>query len=187
MLRRRVQDRADRLFDPEIDHGVTVVRQDDVHQVLADVVDVALDRGQYQRALAAAVGLLHVRLEVGDRGLHDLRGLQDERQLHLAGAEQVADDLHTVEQGVIDDRQWVPRPHRLVEIGFQAGPLTIDDPLLEPLVQRQGGQFLGPARPASAALDTGEQVQKTGQRVVAVPTPVIDQIERDRTLLIRDA
>ena len=44
--------------------------------------------------LPLVVGLLHVRFEVGDRGLHDLGGLQHERQLHLAGAEQLADHLH---------------------------------------------------------------------------------------------
>ena len=49
---------------------------------------------EHDRALAAGVGLLHVRLEVRDRGLHRLRALQHERQLHLAAAEQVADDLH---------------------------------------------------------------------------------------------
>ena len=61
-----------RLLDAEVDDGVAVVGQDDVDEVLADVVDVALDRGQHDRALALLVGLLHVRLEVGDRGLHDL-------------------------------------------------------------------------------------------------------------------
>ena len=46
------------------------------------------------RALAAGVGLLHVRLEVRDRGLHRLGALEHERQLHLAPAEELADDLH---------------------------------------------------------------------------------------------
>ena len=48
-----VEDRRDRLLDAEVDHGVAVVGQDDVDEVLADVVDVALDRGQHDRALAA--------------------------------------------------------------------------------------------------------------------------------------
>jgi len=29
--------------------------------------------------------------------------LENERQLHLAAAEQIADDLHTVKQNVVDD------------------------------------------------------------------------------------
>ena len=98
-----VQDRGDRLLDAEVDDVVAVVGQDDVDEVLADVVDVAADGGQHDGALALVVGLLHVRLQVGHRGLHDLGGLQHERQLHLAGAEQLADDLHAVQQGVVDD------------------------------------------------------------------------------------
>ena len=99
----RVEDGVDRLLDAEVDDGVAVVGQDDVDEVLADVVHVALDRGEHDRALAAVVGLLHVRLEVGDGGLHHLGRLQHERQLHLAGAEQLADHLHPGQQVVVDD------------------------------------------------------------------------------------
>ena len=42
--------------------------------------------------------LLHERLEVGHRPLHGAGALDDLRQEHLAGAEQVADDLHAVHQ-----------------------------------------------------------------------------------------
>ena len=47
-----LDDRRDRLLDAEVDDVVAVVGQDDVDQVLADVVHVALDRGQHDRALA---------------------------------------------------------------------------------------------------------------------------------------
>ena len=43
----------DRLLDAEVDDGVAVVGQDDVDEVLADVVDVALDGGEHDGALAA--------------------------------------------------------------------------------------------------------------------------------------
>ena len=59
-------------LDAEVDHLVAVVGEDDVDQVLADVVDVALHRGQHDGPLAALVGPLHVRLEVGDGRLHRL-------------------------------------------------------------------------------------------------------------------
>ena len=72
----RRQDRRDRLLDAQVDHGVAVVGQDDVHEVLADVVHVALDRGEHDRALALPLGLLHVRLEVRDRRLHHLGRLR---------------------------------------------------------------------------------------------------------------
>ena len=100
-------DRGDHLvdadLDAEVDDLVAVVGQDDVDEVLADVVDVALDRGEHDRALAALVRLLHVRLEEGDRRLHRLGRLQHEGQLHLAGGEQVADHLHARQQDVVDD------------------------------------------------------------------------------------
>ena len=86
-------------LDAEVVHLVAVVGEDDVDEVLADVVDVALHGGEHDAALAAGVGLLHVRLEVGDRGLHGLGRLEHERQLHLARAEQLADDLHARRAG----------------------------------------------------------------------------------------
>ena len=104
-LLRLVDEVLQRRLDPDVVDLVAVVREDDVDEVLADVVDVALDRADHDDALAAGVVLLHVRLEVGDRGLHRLRALQHERQLHLAAAEEVADDLHALEQHVVDDRQ----------------------------------------------------------------------------------
>ncbi len=94
----RVEHVGEGHLDAEVADLVAVVGEDDVDQVLADVVHVALDGGEHDAALAAGVGLLHVRLEVGDRGLHGLGRLQHERQLHLPGAEQVADHLHAAEQ-----------------------------------------------------------------------------------------
>ena len=41
-------------LDAEVVHLVAVVGEDDVDEVLADVVDVALDGGQHDAALAAA-------------------------------------------------------------------------------------------------------------------------------------
>ncbi len=92
-------------LDAEVDHLVAVVGQDDVDQVLADVVHVALDRGQDDRALAALVRLLHVGLEEGDGRLHRLGRLEHEGQLHLAGGEALAHHLHALEQDVVDDGQ----------------------------------------------------------------------------------
>ena len=47
-----VDDVVDRLLDAEVVDRVAVVGEDDVDEVLADVVDVALDGGQHDRALA---------------------------------------------------------------------------------------------------------------------------------------
>ena len=46
------------LFDAEIDHLVAIVGEDDVDQVLANVVDIALDRGDQELALARALASL---------------------------------------------------------------------------------------------------------------------------------
>ena len=96
---------GDAHLDPEVLHRVAVVGEDDVDQVLADVVDVALDRGQHHDALAALVGLLHVGLEVGDGRLHGLGRAEHEGQLHLAGGEQLAHRLHAGQEEVVDDDQ----------------------------------------------------------------------------------
>ena len=91
------------MLDAYVDDRVAVVGQDDVDKVLADVMHVALDGGKNHGALARLVGLVHVRLKEGNRGLHDLCTLKYERQLHLAGSEEVTYDLHATQQGVIHD------------------------------------------------------------------------------------
>ena len=90
---------------PRLSDLVAVVGEDDVDEVLADVVHVALHRADHDAALPAGIGLLHVRLEERDGRLHRLRALEHERELHVARREQVADHLHPVEQHVVDDRQ----------------------------------------------------------------------------------
>ncbi len=131
-----LEDRVDRLLDPDVDHGITVVRQDDVDEVLADVVHIALDGGEHDRALTRAVGLLHVGFEVRDGRLHHLGRLQHERQLHLAGPEQVADGLHAGQQRFVDDLQCGTGQQGFVQVGLEAVALTVDDAPLQPLVQR---------------------------------------------------
>ena len=99
---RGLDDGVRRLLDAEVHHAIAVVGEDDVHQVLADVVDVALHRGQHDGSLLAAFFLLHLRLEIGDGGLHHAGRIEHRRQLHLARAEQVAHRAHAVEQDVVD-------------------------------------------------------------------------------------
>src|SRR2546427_9897681 len=91
----------------QVDHLVVVATQDDAHDVLADVVHVPLHRGHQDFALrlAAAGGLLlrlHEWLQVGHGLLHHAGALDDLRQEHLAGAEQVPDDVHPRHQRAFD-------------------------------------------------------------------------------------
>ena len=53
-LERLLDHLGDRHLDAEVVHLVAVVGEDDVDEVLADVVDVALHGGQHDAALAAA-------------------------------------------------------------------------------------------------------------------------------------
>ena len=45
-------------------------------------------------------------------------------------------------------------PQRLVEVGLEAVALAVDDPALQPLVQRQRGQLLGPRWPGRRGAST---------------------------------
>ena len=87
-----LDERGERGLDPDVVDLVAVVGEDDVDEVLADVVHVALDRADDEATLAAA-SALHVRLGTRPPSSSSPR-LEHERELHLARAEQVAHDLH---------------------------------------------------------------------------------------------
>ena len=152
-----LDDRGDRLLDADVDHGVAVVGQDDVDEVLADVVDVALDGREHDRALAGAVGLLHVRFEVGDGGLHHLGRLQHERQLHLARAEQVADRLHAGQQRVVDDLQ---RPGG----SCSASSRSASRPLRSPSMMRRCSRSSSGSAASSSARVAAERLRRRRPR-----------------------
>ena len=164
-------------LDPEVDHLVAVVGQDDVDQVLPDVVDVALDRGQHDGALAALVRLLHVRLEEGHRRLHRLGRLQHEGQLHLARGEALADDLHARQQDVVDDGEGPDaRLERLGQVALEPVAVAVDDALGQPAVDRPVEVLVGRA---GVHLDALEERQELLQRVVVVGAAVVDEVEAD--------
>ena len=103
--------------DAQIDDLEVVALQDHRDDVLADVVHVALDRGDDDLALGLDVlaggGLLQLfLLDVGQQvrhgRLHDARRLDHLRQEHLALAEQVAHDVHAVHQRTFDHVQRAP-------------------------------------------------------------------------------
>ena len=186
---------TDHLLDAHLDADVVdlvaVVGEDDVHQVLADVVHVAFDRGQHDPALAAVVGALHVGFEVGHGHLHGLGRLQHERQLHLTGGEQLTDDLHAAEQHVVDDEQRGEfGGHGVVEFVGESLAVAVDDALAESLLDGPVGAVFDRTRGHG---DTGECFQQGLQRVVAGVvgggghTPVVDQVGADLALLVGDA
>ena len=98
-------DFRDWLLDADVYDLIAVIGEDDIHQVLADVVHVAANCGQHDCALASLICLLHVWFEKSYRGLHHLGGLQHEWELHLALTKALTDNLHALEQMVVDNRQ----------------------------------------------------------------------------------
>ena len=177
---------ADGNLDTDVVHFVAVVGADDVDQVLADVVYVALHRGEHEFALArGARHLVHVRLEVAHGHLHGFGTLQNERQLHLSRTEQFAHFAHAVEQHVIDDFECLQSGSEcLVELGREPFAVAIDDALTEPLLHRPaaavGLLLLG-------GFDTLERRQQKLQRVVVVGGLVEDDVATQRDVLGLDA
>ena len=100
----------------EVLYLVSVAGHHDRHDILADVVYVAFDRGD-QNLARVVRGLGAALLDVGGQGrhgaLHHAGGLHDLRQKHLALAEERADPLHGGHQ------QGVDHGHRRSE-GFVA-------------------------------------------------------------------
>jgi hypothetical protein len=66
MLLRGANDGVSGLLDAEIDYLEAVVRQNNVDQILADVVNVAFHRRKDDSSLLRAGLLFHLRLEIGD-------------------------------------------------------------------------------------------------------------------------
>ena len=152
LVERGLQDLVARHHDAEIDHLVAVAAEHDADDVLADVVHVALDRREHDLALRRRFGDAaggharlalgrHERLEVRDRSLHRPRALHHLRQEHLAGAEQIADDLHAVHQRAFDDLQ---RPRVLLARFFDVGLDEVDDAVHQRVRQTRFDRRLTP-------------------------------------------
>ena len=110
----RLQDLLAGDHHAQVDDLVIVAAQHDADDVLADVVHVALDGGQDDRAAgrrfavgrAAAGGQffrLHEGHEVGDGLLHHACTFHDLREEHLAVAKEIADDLDSGHERPLDD------------------------------------------------------------------------------------
>ena len=91
--------------DTQVNHLVIVTLQNNTHDVLANVMHIALHRRHQDGAIGGIFGnpkflffLLHVRHEIGHRLLHHTRRLHHLGQEHFAGTEKVADNVHAVHQ-----------------------------------------------------------------------------------------
>ena len=141
---RGLQDFRRRHHDAEIDHLVVVALEHDADDVLADIVHVAFHRRHHDLAVGAAprsprrvLFLLHEGHQVGDRLLHHARGFHHLRQEHLAGAEQVADDVHAVHQRAFDHVERALGAHaRLLDVGLDEIGDAVHQRMRQPLLHR---------------------------------------------------
>ena len=181
----RLEDLGGRHHDAEIDDLVVVAAQNDADDVLADVVDVALDRRHQDLAgrpdaLRVAVGVLlglHEGQEMRHGLLHHAGGFHHLRQEHLARAEQVADDAHAAHQRALDD---VQRPRRaepgLLGVGVDELGDAVDQRVGDAVGDRAvaPGHVLGLALLRRAALVAlGELEQPLGRVFAAVEDHVL--------------
>ena len=79
-------------------------------QVLADVVDVALDGADHDLADRFGAGLGQERTEQFHSGLHRVRGEQDFGDEEDAVAEVDADDRHALHERIVEDPVGAPSP-----------------------------------------------------------------------------
>mmetsp|Transcript_3747 Transcript_3747/g.9780 ORF Transcript_3747/g.9780 Transcript_3747/m.9780 type:complete len:609 (+) Transcript_3747:1365-3191(+) len=145
---------------PKIDDAVVVAAQHHAYNVLADVMDIALDGGNNKGSgvhvrlgcdLAAGLGLLdfqrllllHEGNENRHRLLHDAGRLDDLRQKHLARAEQITDNIHAVHQGPLNNLQGpCVLLARLLSIGLHKLVDALHEGVLEPLLHRLGAPLV---------------------------------------------
>ncbi len=133
---------SDGLLDAEVHHCVAVVRQDDVDEVLADVVDVALDGGKDDGAAGGGVGLLHELFEMTDCGLHRFSRLEDFGDDQLVVIEEPADFGHAGHERAVDDIERGCAFGALeIEVGDEAVLGAFDDVVGEALIERDIGRL----------------------------------------------
>ena len=124
---------------------------------------------------------LDERDEVGDGLLHDPGALDDLGQEHLAGAEQVADDVHAVHQRPLDDLdRAVGGEPRLLGVLDDEGVDALDERVGQALVTGSDapgeGVAAGAARALVAGVAVGDGEQPLGGVGAAVQHEVLDEL-----------
>ena len=127
-----------RNFDTQIHDIVTVVFQNDFHEILTDVVDIAFHRGQHDFPALRGVRFFHELFEVAHRGFHGFRRLQHFRNDQLVGIEQTPHFRHTSHQRAIDDVQRRRTFRALaLQVVNEAVARALNDVICQPLVDGQ--------------------------------------------------
>jgi hypothetical protein len=132
---------------PEVYHLEVVALQDHAHDVLTDVVNVALDGRHHHRAVrlaGLALLLFDKRDQVRHRLLHHARALDHLRQEHLAGPEEIPYNVHPVHKRALDHVERALRPLTRL-LGVLLGELRypLDERVLQPLLHGPRAPLLG--------------------------------------------
>ena len=123
--------------DAKVDNLVVVTSENDAHDVLADVVHVALDRGHEDPSLRLGIGIcgalgLHVWGQPRDGFFHHTRALHDLGQEHFSRAEEITDDLHAVHQRAFNhEESALVFGERLLRVGVHKIHDALDERVLE--------------------------------------------------------
>ncbi|RMR97359.1 hypothetical protein ALP75_205063 [Pseudomonas syringae pv. actinidiae] len=177
-----LQDLLGRHHHAQIDDVIAVTAQNHADDVLANVVNVALDRGHED--LALGFGLVTFfqfdeRNKVRDRLFHHPCRLHHLRQEHLARAEQVADHVHAGHQRAFDhlDRPGEAQA-RLFGVLHDMVSDALDQRVLEALVDRPAAPFFGFSflDAAIALVLVGNGQQRIGALGIAVKHHVFDTV-----------
>ena len=113
MLLERGEVLLDGIVDADVDHLEARALEHHADQVLADVVDVALDGADHDLADRLDAGIGEERPQDRHPALHRIRGEQHLRHEQDAVAEIDADDPHALDEGVV--QHALGRPPALEE------------------------------------------------------------------------
>ena len=172
----------------EIDDLIVVAREHHAHDVLADVVHVALHGGHEDLALglgARRLLRLDERHEMGHGLLHDARALHHLRQEHLAGAEEIAHHVHAVHERAFDHLDRARELFsRLLRVPFDIFVDALHERVLDAFRDRRlaPGQILGLGLAAFARVPGRDLEQPFGGIGAAIQDHVLDplaQLRRD--------
>ena len=108
MLLERGQVLLHRVVDPDVDHLEPRPLEHHPHEVLADVVDVALDGADDDLADRFGPGLGQERTQDRHPPLHRVGGHQDLGDEQDAVAEVHADDAHALDEGLVEHARGAP-------------------------------------------------------------------------------
>ena len=194
LLPRGLEDPVGADHHPQVDDVAVVAAQDDPHDVLADVVDVPLHRGQDDpgpapRGRSGPPFRLHQRLQDRHRLLHHPGALHDLGKEHLPLAEEIAHHAHPGHERPLDDGEGSGM--RLERLGDVAGDVLVDPPhqgVLQPLLQRLAAPRVVPLAPLRRRLlhPFGERHQPLGGVGCAVEENVLHPLPQVGRNLVVD-